>query len=376
MKKNIIIDATQQQSHITGTDRLAHNVLRELQTLDTENHYTVICTKGFDYIPSAISAPNFTVARQGLYKRYWKLAVMPFRALRLLRRKYVEKPDLFFSFHNLNSPRIKFSPVVSSALDLIPLLDPDNYHRGAGAYQYYKNRVAHTVSVAERFVAISHHTKRDLVEHLQVPEDRVDVVHLAAEDKFRPVTDEAILKAARERYGLPERFILTIGANEPRKNARGVIAAYQALPEELRRDVKLAVMGKQWNDAQMEGLQAEGVIFTGFVDDEDLPTLYAAAEVFVFLSLYEGFGMPILESMLCGTPVVSSNTSSLPEVYGEAALAVDPTDTAGAAEAIGRILSDPSLRAQLREDGLAQARKFNWRKTAEGYLAAFRKEMK
>ncbi|HUC20670.1 MAG TPA: glycosyltransferase family 1 protein [Candidatus Polarisedimenticolaceae bacterium] len=371
----IIIDAAQQAPHITGTDRLAHNVLRELQTLDTENHYIVLCTTGFDYIPSVITAPNFKVVRQRLFRRQWKIVVAPWRMLVQGYRKYVERPDLYFSFHNMATPRIKFAPTVSSALDLIPLVFSAQYHPDATRAKMYKRRLQHTCKTADYFVAISKHTKQDLQTYLDVPGNKVTVMPLAAEAKFSPETTARRLDDVRAKYKLPRHFIATIGANEPRKNAAGVIEAYQKLPDSLRTKYSLAVMGEKWLNRPVEETGSKQIMFTGFVDDEDLPVIYSLADAFVFLSTYEGFGLPVLEAMSCNTPVICANNSSLPEVAGDAAILVDAGDTAACAQAIRRVLEDPAYAGQLAQAGLNQAKHFNWTHTAEILLSVFKKAL-
>lgn len=366
-----IIDATQQEAHITGTDRLAYNVLKELQELDTVNHYTVMCTRGFDYVPSAVTAPNFNVVEIELFRGYWKLTAAPFRLLRLLRRKYIEKPDLFFSFHNMNVPRVKFSPVVSSALDLIPLIYGETYHRNAAAAVVYESRLKRACKVADHFVAISDYTKQDLIKHLNVPSSKITVMHLAADQKFTHQFTAERKAEVRKKYRLPVNFVLTIGANEPRKNAAGVIEAFRLLPAELQAQNSLVILGKEWNKQKIEEFNDLPVLFTGFADDEDLPVMYSLAACFVFLSTYEGFGMPILEAMACGTPVVSANNTSLPEVAGDAALMVDASKPQEASSAIQSILVSRELREKLSRAGLDQAQLFTWRKTATVLLEVF-----
>lgn len=361
----IIVEATQQEAHITGTDRLAYNALRELQQLDQTNHYIVICTKEFDYVQKAISASNFQVIEQRRWKGYIKLLVMPFRLLRQLRRKFIDRPDVFFTFHNLSSPRIKFAPIVSSALDLIPLIFAQQYSEGGIKDLRLQGIFRRTARVADRFVAISHHTKADLTKYMGVDPGKVEVMHLAADPSFQPVTDAKALQTVRRKYSLPERYVMTIGANEPRKNVEGAIAAFRGLPQGVKQAAPLVVVGKTWRKEKIEAAHAEDVIFTGFVDDSDLPAVYSGAAAFVFLSTYEGFGMPVLEAMACGVPVICANNTSLPEVAGNAAILVDAHETQTATAALEEILTDQKHARRLSRLGLAQARKFNWQKTAK-----------
>lgn len=367
----ILIEATQQASHITGTDRVAYNTLRELQEIDKVNQYTVVCTKGFDYIPSVITAPNFKVIYRGLFKRYAKLVVMPMRMLQGFYRKYINKPDIFFTFHNMASPRLKSSVVITSAFDLIPLIFKDKYFVSPGAFQYYKNRLTNTVNKADIFAAISEYTKQDIIEHLRVEAKAIKVIDMGVDDRFTSLEDNAERRAVRKKYDLPENFILTVGANEPRKNVAGLVDAHRLLPLSARKKYPLYVLGAKWGDGRNAVKKDEFVKTTGFIPDEDLPKLYSLASLFVFPSLYEGFGLPVLEAMACGTPVIASNRSSIPEATGSAGITVDPESPEEIRDAITGLLNDAKLQQDLVKKGLARAKKYTWRRTAEQLLRIF-----
>jgi glycosyltransferase involved in cell wall biosynthesis len=202
--------------------------------------------------------------------------------------------------------------------------------------------------------------------------------------RFRPAGPEA-LAAVRQKYDLPERFILYVGTIEPRKNLTALLEAYAALMERLSvcdlrpalSDVRLVIVGKKgwlyegfFRRLHELGLE-DRVLFTGYVPDEDLPAIYSAADLFVFPSLYEGFGLPVLEAMACGTPVIASNASSLPEVAGEAGIMIAPHDVRGLAEAMERLLMDKQLRAELRARGLERAKQFTWERAAAMTLEVY-----
>ncbi len=181
------------------------------------------------------------------------------------------------------------------------------------------------------------------------------------------------------RYGLPPRYVLAVGTLEPRKNLTTLLAAFARLRRngEVDADLRLVLAGARgWLEepifATVRSLGLEDAVrFTGFVDDDDLPAVYSGAALFVFPSLHEGFGLPLLEAMACGVPVVTSNVSSMPEVAGDAATLVDPRDGEGLAAAIGRLLRDEALRDRLREAGIARARQFSWEATARRTLDAY-----
>ncbi len=232
------------------------------------------------------------------------------------------------------------------------------------------------LAAADAIVADSEATRRDALRLYRLDEGRVQVVHAGVSPRFRPGGLEAVA-GVRRRYGLPEGMILYVGTIEPRKNLVALLEAYRALRDRGRNE-RLVIAGRQgWHAApflrrlRQLGLQHE-VILPGHIDDRDLPALYSAAKVFVFPSLYEGFGLPVLEAMACGTPVICSDASSLPEVAGEAALLVPPRDVGGLAEAMGAVLSDGALRAELARRGLARARLFTWEKAAHAMQAVYR----
>jgi glycosyltransferase involved in cell wall biosynthesis len=222
-----------------------------------------------------------------------------------------------------------------------------------------------------RFIANSAATADDLRRIGSVPANRIFVTPLAADERFRPVTDPAV----QARYRIQGPYVLYVGTLEPRKNLDALIHAFAAL---RRRDVSLVIAGARgwlyhhlYTTVRSLGVAAR-VVFAGFVPDEDLPALMTSAEVFVYPSVYEGFGLPVLEAMQCGTPVITTDSSSLPEVAGDAALLVSPHDVAGLATAMARVLAEPSLRDDMRARGFDQAARFTWRRTAQLTNDAYR----
>ncbi len=206
---------------------------------------------------------------------------------------------------------------------------------------------------------------------------RITAIPLAPDPRFRPQS-QAEVRRVRDKYGLPDNFLLYLGINKPHKNLVRLIDAYANLPFAIRHSP--FIIAGAWDDRYPESKQrvealdlGESVRFLGRIDDADLPGLYAAATLFVFPSRYEGWGLPVVEAMACGTPVACSNASSLPEAAGEAALLFDPDDTAAITAALERGLSDAGLRADLAEWGLAQAARFTWAGNASATLDVYRK---
>ncbi len=228
---------------------------------------------------------------------------------------------------------------------------------------------------ADLILCMSENTKKDVINILGVPVEKVWVTYNGVSEAFHCNGDERLLSDLRKRHGLPERFILFVGTIEPRKNLVKLVEACHLLYSRDRVKEPLVIVGgKGWkNEAFYEIIRKlkveDRIIFTGYVSDADLPLIYNAATVFVYPSLYEGFGIPVIEAMACGVPVVTSNVSSLPEVAGDAAILVNPEDVEEIASGINRVLSDEGLCKDLQDKGLKQARKFTWgacaRKTLE-----------
>lgn len=268
-------------------------------------------------------------------------------------------------------------PVVVTIHDLIPLLLPE--YRGDWRVRAYMRLAAASARRAAVVLTDSEASRRDILEHLRLSPSRVRTVYLAADDAYRPPPPD-MAEAVRRRLGLPSRYVLYFGGFDVRKNLRAVFAAFAEAAARAPR-VGLVVAGRlpardtpftpdPRRLAQEAGV-ADRTVFVGWVDEADKPALYAGAEAFLFPSRYEGFGLPPLEAMACGTPVIASNAASLPEIVGDGGLLYDPEDVAGMAAGLAAVLTDDAMRAALAEKALAQARKFSWARTAEETLRAY-----
>jgi glycosyltransferase involved in cell wall biosynthesis len=229
---------------------------------------------------------------------------------------------------------------------------------------------------ARRILTISEHARQDIVHLLGVPEQRVDVTYPAADERYRVLPTEQV-EAFRTAHKLPNRFMLALGTLEPRKNLIGLLDAYARLPSEARVPLYVAG-GAGWrfspifDTVSRLGL-SDHVHFPGFVPEDELPLWYNAARLFAFPSLYEGFGLPVLEAMACGTPVIASDAASLPEVGGKAAVLVPALDTDRLAREMERVLNDPTLHTEMRAAGRIQASRFSWRWLADQTAASYRR---
>ena len=233
--------------------------------------------------------------------------------------------------------------------------------RFAAWLQWLVPRLARRV---RQVLTVSEYSKDRIADICQVPPEKIHVVYNGVDSRFRPATAEEIA-AAREKFALPDNYVLCVGSLEPRKNLPRLLEAWQQVSHQQTHS-KLVLVGTTaaiFASAKLEA-PPENVIFTGYVPDELLPALYSGAAAFVYPSLYEGFGLTVLEAMACGTPVICSSTTSLPEVAGDAAILIDPNDVAAIGQAIQNLLTDESLRSSLRARGLARAGQFTWDRAA------------
>ena len=238
-------------------------------------------------------------------------------------------------------------------------------------------RSRRTALRASRVIAVSQHTANDIAELYGVPVERIKVVRNGPGGDFSPVEDRAMIDSVKARCGiLGDDFILVSGGAEPRKNAERVIEAFGRVPE-LRARFQLVVLGglERGPEALHHAVQRAGlasaVVFAGHVPAQDLQSLYSSCSLFAFVSLYEGFGMPVLEAMACGAPVICSNTSALPEVAGDAAVLVDPTSVEAIANALVEVVSREDMRDDLRRRGRIRARSFTWELAAGELLEVY-----
>jgi len=258
------------------------------------------------------------------------------------------------------SPILTSRPTVVTVHDLSFLRSPERF-RFANR-NYLRLFTGLSVKRACRVIAVSQHTKQDVMTVYGIPADKIDVVYSGLDAHFKRPSSQAI-EEFRAAHGLPERFILYLGTIEPRKNLSTLIRAYAKVRPAGVKLVCAGGRGWMYQDVfqTVEELRiSRDVIFPGFLPDDDLPLWYSAADVFVYPSAYEGFGLPVIEAMACGAPTITTNASSLPEAAGDAALLVPPDDTTALAEALSRLLDDPSLRSDLAIRGPAQAARFNW----------------
>lgn len=360
MKIGIISEPLNQ--NLTGIGNYTYKIISELNKINHNgkiNIYLInsVHTELFRYMDELII--------RNIFNRVLKTYLWyPYAIIKLNR----EKTDLNL-IHNPSQIPTFFKPkqkYVITVHDITPLLFPKEHKSGKSFI--YRLLFPRTLKTADKIITVSHNTKQDIINYFKTPDEKIKVIHLAADKKYQPLNKEIISKF-KEKYNLDFPFLLYVGTLEPRKNIPTLIKSIYKLKKN-NLPHKLVIAGKKgWKYKSIFSLIEEldlqnDVIFTGYVPDVDLPALYNAADMFVYPSLYEGFGLPPLEAMACGCPVITSNTSSLPEVVGDAGIMIDPHDVDELAEAIYEVLTNDGLKANMVEKGLDRAKTFSWERTA------------
>ena len=351
----IAIDA--RKLHDYGIGTYVRNLIRQLARQDRTTEYVLLCR------------PDDCQALQALGENF---RAVPDRSRPYSIREQISVPmdlrreaiDLFHAPHYVLPPLVPCRSVVTIH-DCIHLMFPQ-YLPNRLAWGYARASMWAATHRSDRVLTVSEASKRDILRFFHIPPEKIDVIYNGIDERFwTPPSEEAVCRV-RERYRLDDPFLLYAGNIKPHKNLERVIDAFDRLRKEGFADLKLMIIGDEISKyaalrrAVHRHHLHKHVRFFGFVPDDTLAVLYRLADVFVFPSLYEGFGLPPLEAMASGTPVVTSNVSSLPEVAGDAALLVDPRDPEAIAGAIRMLLTDRTLREDLRERGLARAHAFSW----------------
>jgi glycosyltransferase involved in cell wall biosynthesis len=348
-----------------GIGQYILGLVEGLSKVDEENEYVLLQSRKDETILTARA--NFS--RKSLWTpshhRLEQLA-LPFE-ITPLRLDILHSPDFIPPF------RRDYKSVIT-VHDLAFILYPHFLTQESARYY---GQIDRAVRHADHIIADSLSTRRDIINFLGVPESKITVIHAAANSRYRPIEDEHSQKEIREKYGLDGPFMLFVSTIEPRKNLPTLLRAYRQLLDHYKLEVRLVVAGQRgWFCGEVfavtETLKLnDDVLFLGHVPMNDLALLYNAARVHVHPSFYEGFGLPPLEAMSCGTPTIVANVSSLPEVVGDAGLLVDPEDVEAWTVAMWRVLADKSLHSELAEKGLKRAQLFSWEKAARETLGLY-----
>jgi glycosyltransferase involved in cell wall biosynthesis len=276
-----------------------------------------------------------------------------------------ENPTIFLKLKNCKK--------ITTIHDIMPYIFQKNYHLALRCTHKFITPL--TLKTSDKIISVSQHTKNDLIKYFKIPEDKIKVIYEAANENYKPLKENEMNKI-KQKYNLNYPFILYVGGLAPNKNVERLIKALYKLKKQGIKH-KLIITGVKrykyksiFETIDKLNLQKD-VIFTGYVPDEDLPALYNAADLFVYPSLYEGFGLPPLEAMQCGTPVITSNTSSLPEVVGDAGIMVNPYNVNELANKMYEVLTNDGLKEELSKKGLERAKLFSWKKCAEEHLKVY-----
>jgi glycosyltransferase involved in cell wall biosynthesis len=364
------LDATAIPLNRAGAGNYIFNLMAGLARIDAENQYFIF-SKPEHIKEWKITQPNFLFLSCASGYRplrlAWEQCVLP-----MMVRQH--KIDLLHSPH-YTMPLLCPCRSVVTFCDMIFFLHPEVHSLSKRIF--FRAMMSASSRRADAIIAISESTARDVRDLLRVAPDKVHAIPLAAGSNYRPIADRNAVNRVCRQYGLQAgEYVLFIGVLEPRKNIPVLLHAYRELANRGIRQ-KLAIVGKKgWMFDEIfstvQTLKIEDkVVFTGYVPEKDLPALYNGACLFVYPSLYEGFGLPVLEAMSCGTPVVTSNVSSMPEIVGDAGILVDPHDVHQLTEGLIKVISDDNLGRSLRQRGLERAAHFSWERTARETLQVY-----
>ncbi|HEY0738294.1 MAG TPA: glycosyltransferase family 1 protein [Herpetosiphonaceae bacterium] len=368
-----------------GQGRVILNLIRELSRIDRGNQYTLFGVRDLGRLPEELRQlpANFRLQQLPAIKPQ-----LLFLLWHTLRRppvdlgRWLGPQDVIHATMPGMVPACKNARLVLTVYDLVCWKFPDGLNRWGRFFHRSGLRIG--AREATLIATISEATRQDLLAHFgsAIDAGRVHTLPIAANADFQPVLDSAQIDRLRQKFGIQGQYIINIGTLEPRKNLERLLRAYATLPATLRADYTLVIVGPYgWKLPAVQqlidslGLQHQ-VVWTGHLPDHEMNTLLSGATVFAYPSLYEGFGIPLLEAMQCDVPILTSRISSLPEVAGDAALLVEPTEISAIAGGLRRLLEDAALRAELVERGRRQRMRFSYRAMAEQYVDLYQAAIK
>ena len=372
---HIGIDASCVLPRKTGIGYFTQNLLQEILSLNSSHNFTIFLNSFRHPVPHL---PCFKDPRVRI-KHYRIPGPLLINAWRYIHFPPIEMFTGFMNiFHSMTGylpPQLRGARI-ATVYDLFFLEHPDMSHKFGG--KYFADVFPRKLHRFDHIIAPSNATKHDLIQKLHIPEEKITVIYGGVDQqRFHIITDHNLLDTVRQEYCLPKHYLLSVSTLEPRKNIEGLLIAYRQLREILYNPPKLVLVGGEgW---ETEGIKAalrrhrltKDVIFTGYIPEQHLPLLYNAALLFVYPSLWEGFGLPVLESMSCGLPCLISNTPALVEIAEDAAITMDPYNYYEMAEKMKDLITSHRLREQLQQKSLNQVQKYSWNLTAQKTLRVY-----
>lgn len=369
--KTILVEGTPAFHSRTGVGQYVFNLCNELFKQDKENKYIIY---GYLFLGKKFTSPFKKLPSNVRFKL---IRYLPSKIVNIVSRRLsplpvdlltATSPDIILFTNFVRGPIVTNTKTVTIIYDLSFILF--NEFSNSKNSELLLKQVPKSISKSDKIITISQNSKKEIINQYKVNPAKIEIVNPAINHAvYRPASKQSI-DIVKTKYGIKGQYILYTGTLEPRKNIVGILEGYSALPKNILTSYTLVLAGgKGWLDEEIEEklkeLKELNIIRTGYVADEDLPALYSGATVFVYPSFYEGFGMPPLEAMACGAPVITSNNSSLPEVVGEAGIMIDAKDTEALAKSIEKVISSKKLQNEMIKKGIKQAKKFSWEESAK-----------
>ncbi|MCM8709663.1 glycosyltransferase family 4 protein [Clostridium sp. SYSU_GA19001] len=353
----------------TGIGTYTDKVLRYLLRMDSKNYYHIYWS-GENYEEFQFSNTNIIMASKK-HHRFFEQNYFP-----------ADLKDNNIDIYHIPQNGIGMCEnieckKIATMHDLIPYIMPETVGRGY-LLKFLKD-VPKVIELSDALITVSEWSKQDILKYFPIDKNKIFVTPLAADDIYKPLDKEKCKYFLSKQYNINKSFILYIGGFSPRKNVKSLITAFAKVYKDLGKDYNLVIVGATRDQGQYlsefsSNLEfSSKIIFTGFAPENHLPILYNACDAFVYPSLYEGFGLPPLEAMNCGTPVITSNLTSIPEVVGDAGILINPYNEYELMEALKKLLNNEKLQNEYREKGLIRAQDFSWNKTAEKTLEVYKK---
>lgn len=352
----------------TGIGTYTQQIIKYITKYDLENSYHLYWC-GMNYKELNIcDNVTFSIASKK-HHRFFEENFIPANILN-------KNIDIYHVPQNgIGLPNKKSCIYITTIHDLIPYVMPETV--GRGYLKKFISQMPEIIQNSDMIITVSEFSKKDIIRIFDVEEGKIKVTHLAADNFFRPLNKEETKLFLKNRYNINSDFILYLGGFSPRKNVKSILVAFSRIYKHLSKDLKVVIIGQSKDEhayliklSESLGI-SDRVHFTGYVPYEDLPYFYNGCDLFVYPSLYEGFGLPPLEAMSCKTPVITSNVSSIPEVVGDSAVLVNPFDTEELKNVMEKVLEDENLRNSIAEKGYLRSKEFSWDKTAAKTLNVY-----